>query len=82
MSAIVKTKLKAARDALAKKDFEKAKSAASDVLDYEPDNYNACVYPVHGSMLWYAERVLRTVFLACDGARRCRVAYAHAHAFA
>lgn len=44
MSAIVKTKLKAAREALAKKDYEKAKSAASDVLDYEPDNYNATVF--------------------------------------
>ena len=41
MSAIVKTKLKAAREALAKKDYEKAKSAATDALDYEPDNYNA-----------------------------------------
>ncbi|GJE96722.1 TPR-like protein [Phanerochaete sordida] len=44
MSAIVKTKLKAAREALAKKDYEKAKSAASDALDYEPDNYNATVF--------------------------------------
>jgi superkiller protein 3 len=41
MSAIVKTKLKAARDAIGKKDWEKARSAASDVLDYEPDHYHA-----------------------------------------
>ena len=41
MSAIVKTKLKAARDAILKKDWEKAKTASSDVLDYEPDHYNA-----------------------------------------
>ncbi|EKM54043.1 uncharacterized protein PHACADRAFT_145635 [Phanerochaete carnosa HHB-10118-sp] len=44
MSAIVKTKLKAARDALSKKDYEKARAAAGDVLDYEPDNYNAIVF--------------------------------------
>lgn len=46
MSAIVKTKLKAARDALTKKDYEKAQIAASDVLDYDPDNYNAYVRSV------------------------------------
>ena len=41
MSAIVKTKLKAAKEAVAKKDYEKAKSAASEALDYDPDNLNA-----------------------------------------
>lgn len=41
MSAIVKPKLKAARDALQKKDYAKAKDASLSVLDYEPDNYNA-----------------------------------------
>lgn len=41
MSAIIKTKLKAARDALGKKDFAKARDAAEDVLSYEADNYNA-----------------------------------------
>lgn len=41
MAAIVKTKLKNARDALNRKDFEKAKIAASDALEYEPENYNA-----------------------------------------
>ena len=44
MSAIVKTKLKAARDAIVKKDWEKARTCSSDVLDYDPDNYNALVY--------------------------------------
>ncbi|KAJ3553260.1 hypothetical protein NM688_g3709 [Phlebia brevispora] len=44
MSAIVKTKLKGAREALSKKDYEKAKAAASDALDYEPENYNANVF--------------------------------------
>lgn len=43
MSAIVKTKLKAARDAIGKKDYEKARAAASDALDYDPENYNAYV---------------------------------------
>ena len=43
MSAIARTKLKAARDAIGKKDWEKARASASDVLDYEPDNYHACV---------------------------------------
>lgn len=41
MSAIVKTKLKAARDAVSKKDYDKARDAASAALDYEPDNYMA-----------------------------------------
>ena len=41
MSAIVKTKLKAAGEALRKKEYEKAKAAASEVLDYDPDNTNA-----------------------------------------
>lgn len=40
-SAIVKTKLKHAKEALVKKNYEKARSASADVLDYEPDNYNA-----------------------------------------
>jgi superkiller protein 3 len=43
MASLVKSKLKAARDALGKKDYESAKNAASHVLDFEPDNYNACV---------------------------------------
>ena len=41
MSAIVKPKLKAARDAITNKDYEKAKDASLSVLDYEPDNYMA-----------------------------------------
>lgn len=43
MSAIVKTKLKAARDALGKKDYSTARDAAQDVLAYDADNYNAYV---------------------------------------
>jgi superkiller protein 3 len=43
MSSFAKTKLKAARDALGKKQHEAARDAASQVLDYEPENYNACV---------------------------------------
>ena len=43
MSAIFKTKLKAAREALGKKDFESALSASREVLSFESNNYNACV---------------------------------------
>ena len=43
MSSLVKTKLKGARDALGKKEYEAARGAATQVLDYEPENYNACV---------------------------------------
>ena len=43
MAAIVKTKLKAARDAISKKDYEKARDASLAVLEYDPDNYNAYV---------------------------------------
>lgn len=41
MSAIVKTKLKTAREAFAKKDFVKAKDASLSALDYDADNYLA-----------------------------------------
>lgn len=40
-SAFVKSKLKAARDAIGKKDYQSAHDASEQVLDYEPDNYNA-----------------------------------------
>ncbi|KAG6334505.1 hypothetical protein ID866_4588 [Astraeus odoratus] len=43
-SPFSKSKLKAARDALGKKQYEAARDAASQVLDYEPDNYNAHVF--------------------------------------
>lgn len=43
MSAFVKSKLKAARDALGKNENEKARDAALGVLEYEPDNPNAYV---------------------------------------
>ncbi len=42
-SSFVKGKLKGARDALGKKEYVKARDAATDALSYEPDNYNACV---------------------------------------
>jgi hypothetical protein len=41
MSAIVKPKLKSAKEAIGKKDYAKAKDLALNVLDYEPDNYTA-----------------------------------------
>ncbi|KAI0371043.1 TPR-like protein [Pilatotrama ljubarskyi] len=44
MSAFVKGKLKAARDALAKQENEKGRDAALGVLEYEPDNYHAHVF--------------------------------------
>jgi hypothetical protein len=43
MSSFAKSKLKAARDAIGKKNYEQAREAAVQVLDYEPDNYTACV---------------------------------------
>ena len=42
-SAFAKQKLKAARDALGKKKYDEAKNAATQVLEYEQDNYNASV---------------------------------------
>ncbi|GBE81379.1 Superkiller protein [Sparassis crispa] len=44
MSAFVKSKLKAARDAIGKKDYGTARDASLGVLEYEPDNYNAHVF--------------------------------------
>ena len=43
MSSFVKAKLKGARDALGKKEYEAAREAATQILEYEPENYNACV---------------------------------------
>ncbi|KAG9039837.1 Superkiller protein 3 [Tulasnella sp. JGI-2019a] len=44
MAAIVKTKLKAAREALGRKDYKSAEDSAQQVLSFEPDNYNANVF--------------------------------------
>lgn len=41
MSAFVKSKLKLAKDAIAKRDYEKARESALGVLEYEPENYHA-----------------------------------------
>ena len=41
MNAIVKAKVKAVRDALGKKDYEKARKCASDALEFDAVNYNA-----------------------------------------
>lgn len=43
MAAFIKTKLKAAKDAIGKKDYAAARSAAEGVLSFEADNYHACV---------------------------------------
>ncbi|VDB87360.1 unnamed protein product [Peniophora sp. CBMAI 1063] len=43
-TAFVKGKLKLARDALQRKDYEAARDAASAVLEYEGANYNAKVF--------------------------------------
>lgn len=48
--SFVKTRLKGARDALSKKQYEAAREAATQVLEYEPENYNACVKPVPSSI--------------------------------
>ena len=42
-SADLKRKLKAARDALDKKDFQSAHDTSLKVLEYEPENYFAYV---------------------------------------
>lgn len=39
--SFAKGKLKAARDAIGKKDYTAARDAALQALEYEPDNYNA-----------------------------------------
>lgn len=73
MSSIVKIKLKGARDALSKKDYAGARDAASQILDYEPENYNACVNSIqlHSELLTgrIQQRFLRT---CPSGARRSR----------
>lgn len=42
-SALLKVKLKAARDALKKKDYQAAHDTSLEILEYEPNNYNAYV---------------------------------------
>ncbi|KAG1844187.1 hypothetical protein DFJ58DRAFT_731304 [Suillus subalutaceus] len=44
MSSFAKSKLKAARDAIGRKQYEQARQAAAQVLEYEPDNYTAHVF--------------------------------------
>ncbi|KDQ10122.1 hypothetical protein BOTBODRAFT_164222 [Botryobasidium botryosum FD-172 SS1] len=44
MASIVKNKLKAARDALGKKNYQAAQTASEDVISYEPSNYHAYVF--------------------------------------
>jgi superkiller protein 3 len=39
--SFVKGKIKAARDAIGKKDYQAAQDAVIQVLEYEPENYNA-----------------------------------------
>ena len=48
MSTFVKTKIKAAREALAKKDYAAARDASMKALEYEPENYNAYAPLQHG----------------------------------
>lgn len=51
MSAIVKTKLKAAKEAVGKKDYEKARDASLAVLDYDSENYHAyAAIPIFGDI--------------------------------
>lgn len=38
-----KTRLKAARESIKKKDYVNAKKVALEILDFEPDEYHACV---------------------------------------
>lgn len=41
--SFTKSKLKLARDSIGKKDYAVARDAATQVLDYEPENYTASV---------------------------------------
>ena len=41
MSAIAKTKVKNAKEAIAKKDYAKARDVANEALEYDPDNSSA-----------------------------------------
>lgn len=43
-SSFVKSKLKASRDAIQGKDWERAETEAKEALDHEADNYNALVF--------------------------------------
>lgn len=43
-SSFVKGKLKASREAIQAKDWEKAEVEAKQILEYEADNYNALVF--------------------------------------
>ncbi|THH28528.1 hypothetical protein EUX98_g5655 [Antrodiella citrinella] len=44
MASFVKAKLKNAREALGKKNYESARDAATEVLSFEPENYHANVF--------------------------------------
>jgi len=48
--SFAKNKLKLARDALSKKDYAQARDAASQVLEYESDNYNASAPKLSGDL--------------------------------
>jgi superkiller protein 3 len=48
-SALLKGKIKAAREALNKKDFQSAHDTSLQILEYEPENYNAYVSWVCGN---------------------------------
>ncbi|PPQ64992.1 hypothetical protein CVT26_015701, partial [Gymnopilus dilepis] len=50
MSSFAKPHLKAAREAISKKDYKTAKKEATLVLDYEPENYNALVFSALASL--------------------------------
>ncbi|KIJ39435.1 hypothetical protein M422DRAFT_32689 [Sphaerobolus stellatus SS14] len=44
MASFIKGKLKAARDAIGRKDYKTAQESAAEVLEYEASNYNALVF--------------------------------------
>lgn len=54
-SAVLKSKLKAARVALDKKDFQSAHDASLQILEYEPDNYFAKIF--YGSSLLELDKI-------------------------
>jgi len=49
--SFVKARLKLARESIGRKDFASAHDAANQVLEYEPENYNAFVSTTPGRNL-------------------------------
>ena len=69
MASYVKNKLKAAKEAIGKKDYQASRDAALGVLEYEPENYTAyaCIFISYlkpASTFEFISVQCRNVFLA------------------